>query len=270
MGMPPERLFNTEQPVGQGRRYPHDCSNKVDKSLIITRTTKGWVWHCHRCKEGGVRDLSGKSPAEKAAFIRSLDVKPVKTVADMQLPHDYTRDIPPEGLLYLYRRGLKDSEIKRWKIGYSPRYDRIIFPVYDGHKLVFYEGRTLGKIDKDNPKYMKVYQSNARDTYFVARTIFSSEVVVVEDIVSAIRVSRVVDAYALLSTHVLDSLILQLCQKYDRIYLWLDPDKRSKCVGLMRRYQALSIPVHLIFSDKDPKFYSDEEIGGYVYGKNNE
>lgn len=266
MGTPNETLFVLDQPVGEGRRYPHDCSNKGDNSLIITRTRKGWIWYCHRCNEWGIRDLSGKTPAEKAAFIKSLDVKPVEQVGTVMLPHDFTKDLSPEGFVYLYSRGITNGDIKRWRIGYSARYDRVIFPVYWGQALVCYTGRTMRPITRTNPKFMKVVKAGTKNPYFVVNNLVSKDVVIVEDIVSAIRVGKIADTFALLSTHVPDTLILRLDEMYERICIWLDPDKRGKSIELFRRYVSFGMNVNVILSQKDPKYYSDEEIRGYVYG----
>lgn len=267
MSQPPEEYFDPTAPVGEGRRFAGHCSHKPDKSLIITRSRTGWAWYCHRCKEWGIRDLSGKSPAEKAAFIKSLSAQPIQTMKDIRLPLDYTRELTVEALAYCYTRGLTDTDIKQWKFGYSHKYGRLILPVYKDRRLLFYQGRAMFPITKDNPKYMNVYQSGRRGVYFVACKMFSGDVVIVEDIVSAIRVSYTADAYAMLSTHVPEALILELDEQYNTIYLWLDPDKLRKCAKLMRRYRSLGIDIKLIRSDKDPKFYNNENIRRYIYGK---
>lgn len=260
----PEEYFDVEAPVGEGRRFQHDCTKKHDKSLVITRTRDGFAFYCHRCRVGGIRDLSGKSPREVARFMQTLNVRPIKTMIDMRLPLDYTKNIPAAGIAYLYTRGLLDRDIKRWKIGYSSKYNRIIFPVYEGHKLIFFQGRTTLVVTRDNPKWMNVYQSARKDTYFIANQMFSHEVVIVEDIISAVRVSYTADAYAMLSTHISEELILELSEKYDVIFLWLDPDKKVKTFNLVRRYRAFGINVHLITTGKDPKYYTNKEIRRFI------
>lgn len=259
-------MFNPSAPVGEGRRFQHDCTHKHDKSLVITRTMDGWAWYCHRCKQGGVRDLSGRSPKDVAQFMKSLDVQPTKTVQQMRLPLDYTKEISAAGLAYLYMRGLTDADIKKWKIGYSAKYSRVIFPVYDGRNLIYFQGRTTLQVARDNPKWMNVYQAGRRDVYFIANQMFSHDVVLVEDIISAIRVSHVSDTYALLSTHIPEDLVLELSKKYSTIFFWLDPDKRIKIVATARRYRAFGINARGILTDKDPKYYTDGQIRRYIYG----
>ena len=267
MAIPRTELFDTTAPVGEGRRFQHDCSNKPDKSLIITRTRDGWAWYCHRCLQGGTRDLSGRSPKDVAQFMKSLDVQPTKTVQQMRLPLDYTKEIPAVGLAYLYMRGLTDADIKKWKIGYSAKYSRVIFPVYEGRDLVYFQGRTTLQVARDNPKWMNVYQAGRKDVYFVANQMFSHNVVLVEDIISAIRVSHTADAYALLSTHIPEKLVLYLAGLYDTLFFWLDPDKKMKIMATARRYRAFGINARGILTDKDPKYYTDGQIGGYIHGE---
>ena len=266
MGQPSEELFDPTAVVGEGVRYQHDCTNKHDKSLIVTRTRDGWAWYCHRCKQGGTRDLSGKSPYEVAQFMKSLNVQPLKVIAQMRLPLDYTKEIPAKGLAYLYVRGVTDADIKKWKIGYSPKYSRVIFPVYEGRNLIFFQGRTILDITRDNPKWMNVYKSGRKDTFFIANQMFSHEVVVVEDIISAIRVSYTADAYAMLSTHVPEDLVLRLSKKYQAILLWLDPDKSKEIVALARRFRAFGINARSILTNKDPKYYTNKQIRRFIDG----
>ena len=264
MGVPAQELFDPTAVVGEGRRFQHDCTQKRDKSLVITRTRDGWAWYCHRCRQGGIRDLSGRSPKDVAQFMKSLDVQPTKIVQQMRLPLDYTKEIPAAGLAYLYMRGLTDGDIKKWKIGYSVKYNRVIFPVYEGRDLIYFQGRTTLQVTRDNPKWMNVYQAGRRDVYFIANQMFSHAVVLVEDIISAIRVSHVSDTYALLSTHIPEDLVLELSKKYYTIFFWLDPDKRMKTVATARRYRAFGINVRGILTDKDPKYYTDKQIREYV------
>jgi DNA primase len=82
--------------------------------------------------------------------MKSLNVKSTKTVMQMRLPLDYTKEIPAQGLAYLYVRGVTDADIKRWKIGYSPKYSRVIFPVYEGRNLVFFQGRTISEVTRES------------------------------------------------------------------------------------------------------------------------
>ncbi len=132
---------------------------------------------------------------------------------------------------------------------------------------MFYQGRTLAKVTRENPKWMNVYKSGRKDTFFIAKNMFSQEVVIVEDILSAIRVSHTVDAYAMLSTHIPEDLILMLSEMYRSILLWLDRDKGMKIMILARRYRAFGINARAILSEKDPKYYSDKEIRRFIYGE---
>ena len=61
-----------------------------------------------------------------------------------------------------------------------------------------------------------------------------------------------------------DKIMLKLADRYERIAIWLDKDKRSRCVGYLHRYRSLGINTRLIFSERDPKFYTNDEIGRFL------
>jgi hypothetical protein len=91
----------------------------------------------------------------------------------------------------------------------------------------------------------------------------------VEDIVSAIKVSRHARAIALLGSYVREELVLWLQQVKKvrpnvKILLWLDPDKYSESHRISARLRGLGLPVVTVATDQDPKEESDATIKHYV------
>lgn len=90
-------------------------------------------------------------------------------------------------------------------------------------------------------------------------------VVLCEDIISAIKVSRVLDSCALLKTTIHDLLLLRLARKYSKCIIWLDYDVRTYVVSkLLPKVRPFFTEVRVIFSEKDPKYYSTKEIKEYL------
>ncbi len=132
-----DKHFSTEMELEHGYRYAHDCSEKHDKPLVVTRTLEGWKWFCHRCPEKGMKFTRELSPSEWLKFKAAPAEKSQTFVKNMELPPDLTYTLPATGLAWLYLAGLSDADIKRYKLGYSPSLQRVILPVYDkGDKLV--------------------------------------------------------------------------------------------------------------------------------------
>ncbi len=82
----------------------------------------------------------------------------------------------------------------------------------------------------------------------------------VEDILSAIRVGNHLPTLGLLYAYIPNDLIYALTQAYDKIILWLDPDKHGRMMGRVKLYRTMGLNVVMSRSNKDPKFYTDTEI----------
>lgn len=89
----------------------------------------------------------------------------------------------------------------------------------------------------------------------------TDKVVIVEDILSGIRVGKIKDSYGLLNAYIPDDLIFGLAKVYPLIVLWLDPDKWDRMLKRTKRFRSLGLNVKMVRVNQDPKFYTDDEIG---------
>lgn len=190
----------------------------------------------------------------------------------VSLPFDFTlNNVPAVGLAWLQRYHVTEEERKRFSIGYSPRLDRLILPVFRGEELIFYQGRYLGH-KAGQPKYLSI-SKKADNVWFEIRQQDSANtpLVIVEDILSAIAVARAgFCAVALLGSYLKEGLILHLLQKGFRddgvpVFVWLDPDKKSEAVRFARRLSSFGVNASsVLHADEDPKVYTPEEIRGFI------
>lgn len=264
--MIPDEYFDLSAPMGLGKRYRHpNCCEGKDRALVITRTPTGWDWFCHRCRKGGKKYLEGMSPDQYRRW-KAQEVKPIQTVRKVLLPLDFTRQIPVKGLAWLYRYGITDTNIEVYRFGFSKYYNRLIMPIFRGPELLYWSGRNLGEASPKNPKYMNV--RSLRDDIWFERSDHGREhVVLVEDILSAIRVGHHVDTRAVLYASVPDRLILQLVRMgYKQVHIWLDPDKADVMYRYVNRFRTFGINCVMHITKQDPKYYSDEEIVKEVIG----
>jgi hypothetical protein len=274
-------LCDPEAPLNVPRRLRHDepsCSAGKDSCLTITRTERGWKYFCHRCGEGGFIDLKGLSTRLTGLFARgtlqggyrrsSLLAGPIGAQRKVELPKDFTTEIPADGLVWLYRYGLTRTEIKHFKLGYSPSWHRVILPVYDKDAaLIYWQGRYLGDYRKDKTtKYINQWNASRERIYFFneAHSI-EKGIVLVEDILSAIKVGRVVNSVALLFATIPRLLISNLVgQGYLKIWLWLDSDKAEYTARALIRLRNFNYPVRRVYSPKDPKCYTESSIKTFL------
>ena len=108
---------------------------------------------------------------------------------------------------------------------------------------------------------MNVKAKGRDDVFFwVLNDRFYHQILLVEDILSAIKVGRKSDCVALLYAYIPDKLVMNLAEQYEEIVFWLDPDKWNRMLGRVNRWRSFGVNVRCIRSNQDPKYYNDDEI----------
>lgn len=224
---------------------------------------------CPRCRRNG-RDSRGDNlviwpdesahcfacgyhrPSPLSIKLTKLHTEETNFVPKALLPHDFTRDIPANALKWLLQWGLPYTY---WQetIGYSPAEKRLIFKV--GTPVAFSIGRLL-----DGPG-RKWYAWG--DCHRHAEVINpGNKIVLVEDWISAHKVANAgYTTIPLFGTEVHTPVIYHLINAQEPVSLWLDKDQRSLVAKKASRLASvIGRPVNFIFTDKDPKQYSFQEI----------
>lgn len=258
-----------------------DCPRCDDtrQRLYTKKVRGGWVRVCHNencyANDGFIAE-GETTPTETVSNVlqvlqQSEDTQ-MNIVREIRLPSDYGESIiPNEGYAWLYKYGIEDEEIKSFGIAYSERYKRLILPVFNDTKLVYWQGRNLFKATKDNPKYLNIRQSGAKNVFFKRccerhSDIFSNTLVVVEDIISAIKVGRYFNSLALLGSYFpID--ILNEFKDYDTIIIYLDSDKWKTSIKAAKHFNQITGKRFIVrYHEHDPKELSDEEIITFIGG----
>jgi len=159
---------------------------------------------------------------------------------------------------WLQRYGITHAEMDEYQFLYSPEKRYLIFPVYDPNgNLVMWQARYFG----DNPSHPKYITRGvpADVLHILGRP--SDSIVLVEDLLSAIKVSRVAAAMPLWGSHISANLIQRISLEYSSAILWLDYDKRVEAVEMAI---GKAIPIKVVITKHDPKMYNDIEIQGFL------
>ncbi len=253
-------IIDHAQLLDDEMRVNHEgCSAGEDykERLWMKRTDDGVVCYCHNCGER----LFVKMKHAHSLFANS-ESRPHTKSQDPLVITDFTTNISKDGLLWLFKYDISLDEIKEFKIGYSPRMNRLILPVYSEGKLVYWQGRALGADQKPkyfNPRGLQPVPFNRATTGSeLGQGIFT----IVEDVLSAIKVGRHQDTYAILGSKTPSSL-WDKAIRTENVNVWLDKDKEQYSCNLCRNLGMYNVAVPII-SDKDPKEYNDNEIKTFL------
>lgn len=185
------------------------------------------------------------------------------------LPVDFVLSLPSVGLDWIKKYEITDREIIKNRIGWSERGFQfagvdyapcMIFPVYDVYgNLLMWQARYFG--EEKRRKYITWGKPNE-----VIHTIgtSSNKVVVVEDIVSAIKVARKVRSAPLFGSNASMVYYHRLSRTYTHLSIWLDPDKTVEANRLAKRVSLLFKSVNVIVSQVDPKEVPTNELERYI------
>lgn len=215
-------------------------------------------------------------------------------------PIDFTREVPAVALKWLLQFGLPWSY---WKdtIGFSPTESRLIFEIKSEGILRFSIGRyidgyhseplrqtgelSLGRggelrgISTENqdesrlrgvPRKWHVYGDPHRHCHVMlsssaSENIGGNPIVLVEDLISAAKVSQLTTTIPLFGTKLHDPHWYYLINNDKPIIIWLDKDQEGYVNKLaLKIQQILARRVKVVLTDKDPKWLSKEQIIGYL------
>lgn len=175
------------------------------------------------------------------------------------LPEDVTTDLPSEAIDWLDKYNINLVDRIKHTILWSPSESRIIFPIFNPNdQLLAWQGRYVGT---GNRIKWRSY-GNLKDILHILSPKDSDTLILVEDIISAIRVSlNSVCSMPLFGSHVSTQTWLRLRQQgYKHTIVWLDKDKQLESIKFAKQGRDLGMDVRSVITEKDPKEYSNEEI----------
>jgi hypothetical protein len=179
------------------------------------------------------------------------------------LPEDVSTYIPEVPYKWL-KKCLTDEEILKNRIGWSQGRLSLVFPVFDQQgKLLIWQSRYFGPLG-NFPKYLtKGYKG---DILHVLGEHSSNRVVLVEDLISAIVVSRVENSMPLWGSTIHLKTLRQLARYYGQVSVWLDEDVWHSPAKVKSNLESLALArllfddVNIIRTDEDPKYQQQEQL----------
>jgi hypothetical protein len=209
--------------------------------------------HCFSCGKHQFPENKSLESLEKQGNSKSQDVYFSKNV---ELPIDFSENIPKEPLMWLEKYGITKQDIFINSIGWSESLGMLIFPYFDDEDNVFFwQGRYFPA------KKPKVFTCGlTSDIVFTNYDSNERAVVIVEDPVSAIKVGKQISCLPLFGSHLSLNKARQLAKNFEYLIMWLDSDKLKTSQLTVDQFSSLFKSVTLIYTEKDPKECTHKEI----------
>lgn len=242
---------------GKKESHPHSCGD--GNKLLVEHAENGFKAWCYRCSLSGFVAHPKPSLAERIAALREQRAADAEVEADPRppMPADFNpSDWPNYARVWLYKSGLSNVVIKAHGIYWCGRIKRVVIPVLDGTKLIYWQARGF---DPERPKYLN---PKVDKPIYKAGPYSGTRIVLTEDILSALKVGQVASAWSILGTSLSPLRAAQIANLGVAVDIWLDPDDagrkgRRKIAAQLR---ALGVPVRIIRAELDPKYYSLDQI----------
>jgi len=186
------------------------------------------------------------------------DVKQPREI--LTLPSDSDRIISPIAKRWLAQYDCNEHTLAKHTILWSDYKQMLIFPYFITGELVGWQGRYFG-LDEKHPKW---YTKGKVDQFIYTLGKPSDTIVLVEDIVSAIVVSRQQMVSPIFGSVISFKRFLALSHFHSQVIIWLDPDKQKESLSYARKGRLLGLDCKVILSTKDPKEHTQEEIRHYL------
>jgi hypothetical protein len=227
----------------------------------------GWCFGCHH-------RIAPNGSNFRPTLLSLDDVKENKSVIP---PDDLCNDFPRHVVEWLARYDISIPEALKHGWKYSPKYNQLVFLFTDSDgEIACIQARNFGQgartkyYNQGNPSEVLPIFHAMGTGHTKQRTL-----VVVEDVVSAARVARASataseglyarqsDAMPCLGSHLPVKKINALRPLYSRLLVWLDHDKWREAVEIADKAKWLGMSAKALYTEKDPKEYSDDEIKTY-------
>lgn len=181
----------------------------------------------------------------------------------LRLPTDCDAGIPRKATDWFFQYGFDNNALTRYNILWSEHRQFLVFPYFIDGELVAWQGRYFG----EDKKIGKWHTKGKVEEIIYTLGPKSKSLVLVEDIVSAMKLSRIIQSSPLFGSVISLKRLTMLRHFYDTLYIWLDPDKQKEAIQFAQRGRLFGFDCHVILSDKDPKEHTTEELEQYINAK---
>jgi DNA primase len=250
---------------------PHCNHHKPKLEVNFTENKQGHnPWHCWVCNKKGKSILqllrkAGASQdkiAEAKNYVKDVTYVTKETKAySLKLPNEYTRldqssnndIIKRHALAYLKNRGIKNTDVQKYNIGYCEEglyKNMIIIPTYDlDGRLNYFVARSFDKNSYVKYRNPQISRNIIPNEHFIN---WKLPIILCEGLFDAIAIKR--NAIPLLGKNIQLELMKKIVSSFvQKIYIALDKDAIKQALHFCEQLMAEGKEVYLVdMQDKDP------------------
>ena len=220
-----------------------NCDNcGSSDAYTVYQDSSAYCFSCGKYKNAGIK---ARLERHKVEVLSSKDIATTY----------WSKNIPDIAMEWLNKYDLEKSELEGLFWNYKTK--SLVMPIWKNSKVVCASNRYF--CDSVDAVKSKTEGHKPFITLFHELSDISCACLV-EDYISAIKVSRVIPTVPLLGSQVPNKHILFLASRHKNIFVWLDQNKISYSLKLAERLQLLGKSVKVIYTYKDPKYYNTEQI----------
>lgn len=249
---------------GQRLRGDHDCGDPG--TLLMSRTDGTYAVYCFRC---GFKDKhrEQESVQDRLARFKAGQERDEAAQATSALPEPREYDPqqwPAKALLWFLKCGFGPRLLRESGMYWCSSMQRVVVPVFDGQYPMYWLARSHERTPKwltpNVPKNGLAYKCGERN---------EGPIVLMEDPLSAFKVGQVTEAWSLLGTKLHARHAARLLELGRPVVVWMDNDRgrrlgsnpgQEAARSIARQLRALGLPVRIVKTDRDPKYYPTAEI----------
>ena len=176
-------------------------------------------------------------------------------------PIDAQELMPVKPLKWLLKNHLTNEMIQKYVIQWSPQREMLVWLVYNPYgEMLAWQGRC--------------FSPEAKTKYFIAGDIHkdvcilgkgnSGTLVLVEDYISAIRVSDHYPCMPLFGSNCSTNVLESISRSFNKVVVWLDSDKLDNARKIAQKASMVGLDARVCYTPKDPKEYPSETIKNYL------
>jgi hypothetical protein len=214
--------------------------------------------HCYVCSH------HIHAPTTLETLKSFLHIGKNKVGPTVNLPKDFDKDwFREDAQAWIDKYDLRPQERRRNRLGWSESLESLVFPVFEfkTSTLLMYQARYFGT-DEQAPKWRT--KGPKQEIIHLPDRWHSDTIVLVEDILSAIKVSRVTNCMPMFGSDLGEERLTKIVKQFKRARVWMDPDKKKESLILSLKLSEAGLPTTVILSSKDPKDYQSADIRSIV------